>query len=117
MADTKTQFDAPGFFAALDGEREARGMTWKQVAEKAKVSASTLTRLSQGKRPDVDSLSALMAWSHLDARQFVGGQTGAKPSSLGQVVAQFRADPHLSAESAAALEEVVKATYKRLRKD
>lgn len=117
MPQAKTPFDNAGFFAALDAERSARGKTWKQVAAEAQVSASTLTRMSQGKRPDVDSLSALVEWSGLDSRHFVGKGTTVVPSSIGQVVAQFRADPRLSPESAAALEEVVKATYERLKKD
>lgn len=116
MADAKSQFDNEGFFAALDAQRIARGMTWKQVADSAKVSASTLTRMSQGKRPDVDSLSALVNWSGLDSRQYVGKVSKPVTTPLEQVVAQFRADPHLSKESAAALEAVVKATYEQLRK-
>lgn len=113
---TAKEFDNAGFFAALDAERIARGTTWKQVAKEAQVSASTFTRLSQGKRPDVDSLSALIAWSGLDSRQFLGGGSEVTASTLSEVLAQFRADPHLSPESAAALEEVVKVTYERLRK-
>ena len=54
-----TQFDVSALQAALDGERIARGLTWKDVAIESGVSASTLSRLSQGKRPDVDSLTAL----------------------------------------------------------
>lgn len=110
------EFNNAGFFRALDAERVARGLTWKQVAKQAEVSASTFTRLSQGKRPDVDSLSALIAWSGLDSRQFLGGDAPVSPSTLTEVLAQFRADPNLSPESATALEEVVKATYERLRK-
>ncbi len=35
------------------------------------MSASTLTRMAQGKRPDVDGLAALVAWSGLDADDYV----------------------------------------------
>ena len=56
------QFDVASLHAALDSERVSRRITWKDVSAASGVSASTLTRLSQGKRPDVDSLAALTAW-------------------------------------------------------
>ena len=57
----RARFDGDAFYAALDGERLARQCTWKRVAEESGISASTLTRDSQGKRPDVDGLAALSA--------------------------------------------------------
>ena len=50
----KRSFDAAGFFAALDAQRRSTKKTWKQVAGEAGLSASTLTRLAQGHRPDID---------------------------------------------------------------
>ena len=64
-------FDAEAFHAALDSQRLAMGMTWKDVAAEAGVSASTLTRMAQGKRPDVDGLAALLQWSGLQAEMFI----------------------------------------------
>ena len=43
----------------MDSERRSRRFTWKDVAAESDVSASTLTRLSQGRQPDVNSLAAL----------------------------------------------------------
>ena len=57
-------FDAEGFYAALDAIRLGREISWKKVAENAKVSASTLTRMGQGKRPDVPSGSRMVSKSH-----------------------------------------------------
>ena len=67
----KRTFDTAGFFAALDAQRRTKSMTWRDVAAKAGVSASTLTRISQGKRPDVDGLASLLAWSGLTAEDFI----------------------------------------------
>ena len=64
------KFDAEGFYAALDGHRQSKGLTWKKVADQAKISASTLTRMGQGKRPDVDTLAGLASWSGIDAKMF-----------------------------------------------
>ena len=111
-------FDAAAFYAALDGVRETKRINWKQTAAASGVSASTLTRMAQGRRPDVDSLAKLLTWSGLKAEQFVRTETPApkKPETLAMISTYLRADPHLTKESAAALEELVKVTYRRLRK-
>ena len=110
-------FDADAFFAALDGARQARGLTWKKVADESGVSASTLTRIAQGKRPDIDSLAALSAWSGLDVDNFVKGRESSReePERLAMISTYLRTDPHLNEEAATALDELVKAVYKRLR--
>src|SRR5690606_14808840 len=103
----KGQFDAESFYAALDFVRSEREKSWKQVADASGVSASTLTRMAQGKRPDVDSLAALVSWSGLSANDFIVGavdKSEDQPSSLEKVVAQFRADPKLPAEAKQAIE-------------
>jgi transcriptional regulator with XRE-family HTH domain len=58
----RAAFDADAFYHVLDAERSERGITWKEVAAQTGVSASTLTRLGQGRRPDVDSFARLVAW-------------------------------------------------------
>lgn len=117
----KGHFDASAFYSALDAQRIAKKMNWKEVAANSGVSASSLTRMAQGKRPDVDSLAALVAWSGLNADDFIRekeGQEGVgQPEALASIVSYLRADPHLSPEGATALEEVIKAAYQRLRKD
>ncbi len=111
-------FDGAAFYAALDAVRETRKLNWKQVAAASKVSASTLTRLAQGRRPDVDSLAKLLAWSGLKAESFIRSDSSStqKPATLAMISTYLRADPHLTPSSAAALEEQVKVTYRRLRK-
>ncbi|MEA1653021.1 helix-turn-helix domain-containing protein [Nitrospirillum sp. BR 11164] len=115
----KGQFDADAFYAALDGQRQSRRITWKKVAEESGVSASTLTRMAQGKRPDVDSLAALTAWSGLKADDFVRAEgVGRVPAdTLAQITTYLRADPNLSPEGVEAFEALVKTAYERLRKE
>jgi transcriptional regulator with XRE-family HTH domain len=113
----RAQFDAEGFFAALDSVRIARSANWKQVATGAGISQSTLTRLAQGKRPDVDSLAALLNWADLDANTFVrsGHQRVQETEPLAMISTYLRADQSLTAEAADAIDRVVKATYEALR--
>jgi len=87
------------------------------VAEEAQVSASTLTRMAQGRRPDVDSMAALIAWSGLSADTFVRDtQATLRPSSLSVISTSLKTDPHLTPEAAEALDELMKATYERMRR-
>lgn len=111
-------FDAEGFFEALDATRQARKKNWRQIAEESGVSASTLTRMAQGKRPDVDSLAALAAWSGLKADDYVrsdSARQSAEPLAL--ISTYLRSDKHLSPEAATALDQVIRATYERLRSE
>ena len=107
-------FDAEGFFAALDDQRLSRGLTWKQVAEESEVSASTLTRMAQGRRPDVDSLAALLKWSGLSADDYIVDSDDSEaevPSPLANIAAQFRRDKNLPPEGKKAIEATLKAMY------
>lgn len=109
-------FDTAAFYAALDAQRIGKKMTWRQIAAASGVSASTLTRMAQGKRPDVDGLAALCAWSGLNADDYVR-QEGAKPApeSLAMISTYLKGDPHLTAEGAEMLDQLIKATYERFR--
>ena len=112
----RASFDGDAFYAALDGERLARQFTWKRVADESGVSASTLTRISQGKHPDVDSLAALSAWSGLDVDRFVrGGDSKKEPEPLAVISSCLRSDPRLNEEAAVALDQMVKAAYRSMR--
>ena len=115
---SKGDFNAEGFYAALDAARVAKGLNWKQVAKEAGVSASTLTRMAQGRRPDVDTLAALINWSGLDRNAFVHTRKAqAEPEPIAMISTYLRSDPNLTPEGATALEELIKATYSRMRKD
>ena len=119
--DARTnRFDVAALHAALDSERQFRRITWKDVAAESGVSASTLTRLSQGRQPDVNSLAALTSWLGMSADHFMHGDRveqfgGASP--LAQISSIIHRDPHLNAEGSTALEELIRATYSRLRTD
>lgn len=115
-ADERPAFDAAAFFESLDAERRSRGLNWKDVAALANVSPSTLTRLGQGRRPDVDSFARLVAWGGFDADQFVtvarGTQTG---GFLTNLPTYLRSDPHLDDKGVEALEVIIRAAYEQFR--
>ena len=111
----KRTFDTAGFFVALDAQRRSKSMTWRGVADGAGVSASTLTRMSQGKRPDVDGLASLLAWSGLTAEDFIREEgERVQPETLARISTYLRADSKLGPESALALERIIEVAYEQM---
>ncbi len=116
MGDQSAGFDAVAFFTALDEVRGSRGMTWRTIAAESGVGPSTLTRLSQGKRPDVDSLARLVNWAGLRADDFLQRSTTAGDAApMAMISSLLRGDKNLTPEAASAMEAVLKATYEALR--
>ena len=115
MENKKGWFDANAFYEALDAQRRSQKLNWKQVAASSGVSASTLTRMAQGKRPDVDGLAALAAWSGLNADDFIrSDEARPEPAPLAKITTYLRSDRNLTPEAATALDQLIKATYERL---
>lgn len=115
-AETKG-FNGDAFYRALQATAESRSKNWKQVATETGVSASTLARMAHGRRPDAASLAALSAWAGLNPSDFVQNpHKRSRPEAIAQISTLLRTDPHLDAESAEAVEAIVKAAYERLRK-
>ena len=109
-------FDAGAFYRVLDAERSERRLTWKDVAAKAGVSPSTLTRLGQGRRPDVDSFARLVAWGGFTADQFVSPPKQAQAGGfMTNLPTYLRGDPNLDERGAQALEAIIRAAYDQFR--
>ena len=118
MQDAYKNFDADAFYEALAATVAAREVTWKQVSRDTGVSATTLTRMAQGRSPDAASQAALSAWAGINPADFVKlpmKKTAREP--LAAALTLLRADPKLKGEAATALEAIVKAAYSQLRKD
>lgn len=116
MTTETNKFDCEGFYKAINSTREARDLNWKQVSSQTGVGASTLTRMSQNKRPDADSLALLAAWSGVNPADYV--ITGVKittPEPLVMLANSLRSDPTISKESAKALETIFKAAYEQFQ--
>jgi hypothetical protein len=126
MANSKGYFDVQAFYFALDDIRHARRINWKIVSEEAGVSQPTLSRMSKGVKPDIDSVAALVQWGDLNANDFMRSESREdaearrklepSPPPLAQITAHLRADRHLSPKAAQALDVVIRAAYEELRK-
>lgn len=111
-------FDGDAYHRALEAVVSSRSKTWKEVAVETGVGASTLARMAKGKRPDADSLAALSAWANLNPSEFVRAPYNKGPvDSIGRISTLLRTDPNLDAEAAEAIDQIVRAAYKQMRKE
>jgi transcriptional regulator with XRE-family HTH domain len=117
MAGTEDKnFDAEAFYAAIASTVVAKGVTWKQVGQDTGVSATTLTRMAQGRRPDAGSLATLSAWAGLNPADFVNlRERNVTAEPLARISLLLRADPRLKPEAALALEAMVQSAYERMK--
>lgn len=111
-------FDGDAFYRALEVTVNTRNKNWKQVAADTGVSASTLARMAQGRKPDAASLAALSAWAGLNPSDFVNASFKTqRPESLAQISTLLRSDPNLDTQAAETVEAIVRAAYERLRRN
>jgi transcriptional regulator with XRE-family HTH domain len=113
MPQNRIHVDA--LIAALDSERRAKALSWRQLAKEADVSPSTLTRMQQGKSPDVNTFSALTRWLNIPAERFYvdkSTQTAAQDDPMAVVSTLLRGRKKMNPKALAALQELVNAAFK-----
>ncbi len=117
---TRTKIDVRGLYAALDAERNTRGLSWRQLAKEIGVSPSLLSRLGNDQRPDADGFVTLVRWLNMQAEEFmvdVEGDRGtqSEPELLTQLAPLLRARKDLDKRDVAYLEEVIRATVRHVQ--
>ncbi|MEV6020360.1 helix-turn-helix domain-containing protein [Streptomyces sp. NPDC051997] len=111
--------DVHRLYAALDAQRTARDLSWRQLAKEIEVSPSLLSRMANGLRPDVDAFATLVQWLSVPAEQFMtsddkeGRQE--EPELVTQIGPLLRARKDLTPEDVSYLEDVIQATIRRVR--
>ena len=71
MSDTTKQvLDLAALAAAVTVVTRHRKISMRDVAAETGLSPSTLTRITQGQKPDADALVTLLAWLNADAAAF-----------------------------------------------
>jgi transcriptional regulator with XRE-family HTH domain len=111
--------DVEGLYEALDVKRRSEGLSWREVAGKVGVSASTLTRMAQGASPDIEGFGKMVRWLQVSADDFIARPRvrASKPGDdlLVVVSRHLRASKELDPKSAKALEAIVEAAYRQVK--
>ncbi len=112
--------DVAYLYAALDRKRQSAKLSWRGLAQEIGITPSTFTRMSQGRRPDVDTFAGLLRWLGMPVEAFlqpVQPQECSEEEPLAMIGAYLRMDKNLSAEAAAALERLIRVAYETLAED
>jgi transcriptional regulator with XRE-family HTH domain len=79
------------------------------------VSASTLSRVENGKLPDIETFLILCGWLEIPPQELIQGETVTAQISTPDAIAHIlRTDPNLDPMIAILLGEIIKATYQNL---
>ena len=99
---------------ALKAKRGNRGL--RAVADEiteniGQVSASTLSRIEQGKIPDLDTFVKVCKWIGISTEQFLAGVENVKSDSAKVIEAHLRADRTLDPKTITAISEMIRLAY------
>ena len=99
--------------------RERRGVRGiREVAAEIGISYATLSRVENGKLPDLQTFSKICTWLELDPGEILGCRNKPKPSQSKEgatVFAHFRADKNLDQDTLQALTEMVLRAQKMIQ--
>lgn len=111
--------DVKALHAALDAARTEKKLSWRQLAKEIGVSASTISRMANGDKPDVTAFAAMTTWLHMRAEAFYISASAEpeeqEPELVASLVPHLRARRDLSEDDVAYLKEVIGAAARRFR--
>lgn len=112
--------DVVALHAALDATRTARGLSWRQLAKELGVSASTISRMANGLRPDVTAFAAMTTWLNMSADDFIVGATRQdeqEPELVAALAPLLRARRDLTETDVQYLEEIIGVAARRFESE
>lgn len=111
--------DVKSLHAALDAARVQRDLSWRQLAKELGVSASTISRMAQGLRPDVTAFAAMTTWLRMPAENFYVGaeRTAEEPDLVASLGPLLRARSDLTEKDVSYLEDVIAAAARRFKSE
>ncbi len=114
----ETTIDVEALYAALDAKRDKESWSWRELARHLGISPSTLTRMAQGRRPDVDAFATLLRWLGMTSEDFTRPTTKGKEerNTVAMISSFLRADRNIEPKDAEALEDIIKAAYRHMTK-
>ena len=115
----RAHLDVVALHAALDKERQSRGLSWRSLAKAAGVSPSTLSRMANGHRPDVDAFAALTSWLGVSPETYLVSEitNQTQPDLMTELAPLLRARKDLKPKDVEYLEDLIGAAVRRFRAD
>ncbi len=116
----RAKIDVSKLYSALDAERTAKGVSWRQLAHEIGVSPSLFSRLGGGLRPDVDAFVTLVRWLGISPDELMVDERDQasrldEPDLAVQVSALLRARHDLSDNDRELLQDVFRSALKHVR--
>ena len=112
--EMKNNLNADKLATLVRSKRGNRGLR-ETAKEIGKVSPSTISRVENGKTPDMETFLALCDWLEVPPAELINSTEEKKDSNTPEAIAiQLRADKNLDPAIADALASLVKAAYKDL---
>ncbi|WP_233533180.1 helix-turn-helix domain-containing protein [Antrihabitans sp. YC2-6] len=111
--------DVKSLHAAMDAARAQAGLSWRQVAKELGVSASTISRMAQGLRPDVTAFAAMTTWLRMPAEKFYqnADRSDRDPDLVASLGPLLRARSDLTEKDVSYLEDVIAAAARRFKSE
>lgn len=94
----------------LKSKRAGKGLR-ATAQEIGNISAATLSRIEQGKVPDVDTFVKICKWLDVSTDTFIEGEKKKTVSTKEQVVAHLRAERELSKDTVNMLIKMIDMAY------
>jgi len=108
------QLDQKAFIARIKAKRGDMGLR-EAAAEIGEISASSLSRIENGKLPDMETFLRICDWLEVDSSTFLTLASDAEFESEGNtpqiIEAHLRADTNLDEDTAIAIAKMVKNVY------
>lgn len=118
----ETRMDVTALHRALDLTRTSKDLTWREVARQTGVCASTMSRMAQGKNPDVNAFARLVRWLNVPAEAFfvengrpVTAPGGGDLELVAELAPLLRARRDLGERDVQFLEDLISSTVRWFR--
>jgi transcriptional regulator with XRE-family HTH domain len=118
----QTTVDVAALHSALDRKRKLHELSWRELAGRLDISASTFTRMAQGHRPDIDTFATLLRWLDMPAAAYMRGDDLADEehgepdpkADLEAIGSLLRSSRSMNPDQAEKLETIIQAAYKSI---
>lgn len=118
MDEDTSAVDVKALHAALDAARIERDLSWRQLAKELDVSASTISRMANGLRPDIEAFAAMTTWLRMPAETFYRKDVpDEQPELVAQLAPLLRARRDLAKDDVDYLEQIIGAAVQRFRSE